>query len=114
MNFKKDEIVYYFIKYKDSQLPGIVRLKSERDQSSPHGLSCLFKIENILTSQYVGFKTRIIVGYSISANELQGVGVSGADKYFFSFIELMKKLIKESMNPLDFFERKNLFEELFE
>ena len=83
VEYHKGEILYYFIVYKDSSLPGLARLRVAEDHKSQYGLSAIMIIERIYTSQYIGSESRIIVGKSISANELQGVGLSGAEKYIF-------------------------------
>jgi hypothetical protein len=92
--FKKGEIIYYFIKYKNSSVPGVVKLESEKDQSSEHGISLIFIIKKIFTKQYVGSENRIIAGHSISANELQGVGASGIGTYFYKPKALIQNMFE--------------------
>lgn len=94
--FKKDEVVYYFIKYKNLKTPGIVKLKSEKDQSSVYGIGFILRIEHIFTSTNVGNPNRIIVGHTISANELQGVGASGIGTYLYKPRELIINLFETS------------------
>ena len=84
MALEKDQSYYYFIYYpaskthsQDFGLAKVIALR-HTDNMFP-----TLKIEKIYNKGYMGFKTRIIVGNEISANELQGVGASGTGEYLF-------------------------------
>jgi hypothetical protein len=82
VEYKKDEIYYYIIKFKDSPIPGIVKLKALKDYEDI-GISMSWEILNIFTKEWVGWEDRIKIGQRISANELQGVAGSGPSNYIF-------------------------------
>jgi hypothetical protein len=80
MRWESGKIYWYFVKYQNGI--GIVKTKSLRNSND---LFAGLKIEKILTPEtYLGNKHRIYEGAEISANELQGVGGGGPDKYFFA------------------------------
>lgn len=90
--WEKGEVYWYFIRYKDTKDVGVVKVSALRDSDD---LFAVLKIEKILTPKvWVGHKSRIFQGNKVSANELQGVGVSGPSKYFFSERELLRKIFE--------------------
>lgn len=82
VEYKKDNIYYYIIKYEGVSIPGIVKLKANKDYEGV-GLGMSWTILEIFTKEWIGWEDRIKKGNSISANELQGIGGSGPDKYIF-------------------------------
>jgi hypothetical protein len=75
MKYIKGETLYYYNK------PSCIKLKVNSDYDGPFGSLTIEKF--IYKARLAGFESAIKEGKDISANELQGVGVSGPEKYLF-------------------------------
>jgi hypothetical protein len=89
MKWREGSDYYYFIYYPKEREFGLAKVKLlhlskyYKDAGQDDELFPAMRIEKLYNKTYMGHERRIKEGAEISANELQGVGASGPDEYFF-------------------------------
>ena len=86
MEFKKGQIQYYFNKFKTSLQ--IFKLTSIRDYNDVYGIGSCWHVDKEL----VGNSS--FLGQDISANQLNGIGVSGAKDHIFDQHGIIERLFE--------------------
>ena len=91
IKFSKGDVQYYY------NTPKIViKLEVLRDYEGEHGIGVGFEIKKFIVGSpsKFPFGREIVPGAHISANQLQGVGISGIYDYIFDERGLIKKILK--------------------